>query len=229
MRRGARLRTAGAAGSRSWPTPGGRRRRGRSPGRPGARPPRGPPRARLQRRVRSGRSSDAHRDDEHELTTGRDGSVGRSRRQVAQGAADDRLVALGEFPADRPATGRPADRERDRGAWPRPGPAPRTGSAPRGSAAMAASRSFRSRPERGRNPSNVQRGPATPDPATAASTAEAPGIGTTVPPSPAQAATRSAPGSLTIGVPASVMSATSSPARRRSSSSPGAPARCGRG
>ena len=62
-----------------------------------------------------------------------------------------------------------------------------------------ASRSRRSRPERGRNPSNDQRGPATPLATTAASTADAPGIGTTRPPSPAQAATRSAPGSLTDG------------------------------
>ena len=53
---------------------------------------------------------------------------------------------------------------------------------PRSSAAIAASRSRRSRPVRGRNPSNDQRGPATPDDATAASTADAPGIATTVPP-----------------------------------------------
>ena len=52
---------------------------------------------------------------------------------------------------------------------------------PRSSAAIRASRSRRSRPLRGRNPSNDQRGPATPLAATAASTADAPGIGTTVP------------------------------------------------
>ena len=102
--------------------------------------------------------------------------------------------------------------------------------APRSSAAIRASRSRRSRPERGRNPSNVQCGPATPDTATAVTTADGPGSATTVPPSPAHAATSSPPGSLTTGVPASLTSARSAPApqvleeRRRR-----APARSSRG
>ena len=91
----------------------------------------------------------------------------------------------------------------------RPGASNRT--APRSSAAIAASRSRRSRPERAMNPSNDQRGPATPQDATAASTDEAPGIATTVPPAAAQAATSPSPGSDTTGVPASVTSARSSP------------------
>ena len=68
--------------------------------------------------------------------------------------------------------------------------------------------------DRGRNPSNVQRGPATPDAATAASTADAPGIGTTGPPSAAQAATSSPPGIADGRRPASVTSARSAPPRR---------------
>ena len=102
--------------------------------------------------------------------------------------------------------------------------------APRSSAAIRASRSRRSRPGARQEP--LER-PARPGdartPATAASTADAPGIGTTVPPSPAQAATRSPPGSLTPGVPASVTSARSAPPRRCSSSAAARAARSGRG
>ncbi len=57
----------------------------------------------------------------------------------------------------------------------------------------------------------------------AASTAEAPGTGTTTPPAAIQASTSSSPGSLTRGVPASVTRATSSPPSRRSSSSAARP------
>ena len=89
----------------------------------------------------------------------------------------------------------------------------------RSSAAMRVSRSRRSRPLRGRKPSKDQRGAEMPLATSAASTADGPGMGTTVPPSATQRATRSSPGSLTSGVPASVTSATSSPAARRASSS----------
>ena len=123
-----------------------------------------------------------------------------SSRQTAAGPV--RPARLGEVPQGRR----------------RPGSAPRTGSCHGRRPRSGPAARVRSRPERGRNPSNDQRGPATPDPATAASTADAPGTGTTVPPSAAQAATSSPPGSLTDGVPASVTSARSAPPRRCSSS-----------
>ena len=87
------------------------------------------------------------------------------------------------------------------------------------SAAMSASRSRRSRPDRGRNPSN--------DPARtghAARRRRPPGRPTapgSAPPARPRRTTRRrgrAPGSLTDGVPASVTSARSAPARRWSSS-----------
>ena len=55
--------------------------------------------------------------------------------------------------------------------------------------------------------------------ATAANTADAPGIATTSPPAAAQAATSPSPGSETTGVPASVTSARSCPPARCASSS----------
>ena len=84
----------------------------------------------------------------------------------------------------------------------------------RSSAAIRARRSRRSRPDRGRKPSNDQRGPAIPLATRAASAADGPGIGTTSPPSATQARTSTSPGSDTPGVPASVTSARSEPPRR---------------
>ena len=95
-----------------------------------------------------------------------------------------------------------------------PARAPRTGPLPRSSAAIAASRSRRSRPLRGRNPSNDQRGPATPTrrPRPAPTTPPAPGRPCR--PAAAHAATSPSPGSETTGVPASVTSARSAPDRQ---------------
>ena len=97
---------------------------------------------------------------------------GRSSRGAWSARGRRRRVA----PRRTPRRGRAASPPRAR--------APRRGPSPRSSAAIRPSRSRRSRPLRGRNPSNAQRGPATPDAATAASTADAPGIGTTVRPRP---------------------------------------------
>ncbi len=145
--------------------------------------------------------------------------VGQPVGQLAQRAADDLLVELGQLPADGGrAIGAAGGGEVAQGRR-RPVTAPRTRRSPARRRRSGPADRVRSRPVRGRNPSNVQRGPARPDAATAASTAEAPGSGTTTPPALAQARTSSSPGSLTPGVPASVTSARSGPARRWSSSS----------
>ena len=104
------------------------------------------------------------------------------RRQLAERAAGDLSRGSWSARGRRPRSAPPAGRRESRSvAATRPGASNRT--EPRSSAAIAASRSRRSRPDRGRNPSNDQRGPATPVADTAASTADAPGIGTTRPPS----------------------------------------------
>ena len=147
------------------------------------------------------------------------GSSHRQPRPPARRASHATIVSWTFVSSRQTAAGRssPHAAARSRSvAATRPGASYTT--VPRSSPAIRSSRSRRSRPDRGRNPSNVHRGPATPDAATAARTADAPGIGTTKPPSAAHAATRSLPGSLTVGVPASVTRARSAPPRRWSSS-----------
>ena len=140
----------------------------------------------------------------------------------AQPAAPHLLVELGQLPAQGRRSVRTAGLGKVRQG--RCGPAGRLEQDRRAVVrAMRASRSRRSAPLRGRNPSNAQRGAGMPLAMSAASTADGPGMGTTAPPSAAQALTSSPPGSLTRGVPASVTSATSSPARSRARSSASAP------
>ena len=67
----------------------------------------------------------------------------------------------------------------------------------------------------GRNPSKKNRSAGSPATVSAASSAEAPGIGTTRTPAAMAAPTSRAPGSDSSGVPASEISAMASPARRR--------------
>ena len=92
----------------------------------------------------------------------------------------------------------------------RPGDSKRT--EVRCSPAIAANRSARSRPERGRNPSKQNRSVAKPLETSAASTADGPGITVTVSPALATAAATRDPGSETAGMPASLTSATVRPA-----------------
>ena len=144
-----------------------RPRRSRPP-----RPRRPPPRASA---ASAGGAPVVRPDHEHELATGGDPAVRRGRRQLAERAAHDLLVQLGQLAAHGPGPLRAAGRGQvpERGRDPSGRLEQRR--SPRSSAAIRASRSRRSRPDRGRNPSNAQRGPATPEPATAASTADAPG------------------------------------------------------
>ena len=132
-------------------------------------------------------------DDQHEFAARRDRAVAAPPRPARPSVP--RTIVSWSLVSSRQTAPRPlaaarrsqvAQRRRDppRRLEQRPSPARRRRS--------GASRSRRSRPLRGRNPSNAQRGPATPLAATAASTADAPGIGTTRPPSAAQAATSSA-------------------------------------
>ena len=79
--------------------------------------------------------------------------------------------------------------------------------------------SRRAAPSRGRKPTKRKPPPvASPLATSAASTALAPGIGTTRTPAAIAARTSASPGSLTAGVPASVTSATDSPGVERSTS-----------
>ncbi len=105
----------------------------------------------------------------------RQGFLARSFRAAWSAPGTRRPAA----PRHRPAQARQAS--------PPPARAPRTGPSRDHRPRSWRVRSRRSRPDRGRKPSNDHRGPATPDAATAASTADAPGSGTTVPPSAAQA------------------------------------------
>ena len=194
-------RTAGDAGSLARPRPAGPPRRGprpsatrRSTSACAAARASSAAVGRARRRLRA-----AHPDDQGELAARRDRAVGRGRRPASPSVPRticSWILVSSRQTAPRRSAPQAAARSRSVAAT-RPGASYSTD--PRGSAAIAARRSRRSRPDRGRNPSNAQRGPATPDAATAARTAEAPGIGTTRPPSSAQAATRSAPGSLTPG------------------------------
>ncbi len=79
------------------------------------------------------------------------------------------------------------------------------------SAATAASRSARWRPERGTKPSKLKRSVDKPDTTSAASAAEGPGTVSTWIPSARAARTNREPGSLTNGVPASVTKAMAAP------------------
>ena len=144
-------------------------------------------------------------DDEHELAARRDrarrrprpparrGSRGRSTRGAssARGTRPPRAIAAAGRGQVRERRRDPPGRlvhDRRRARRRRSGPAARAARGPSAAGSPRTPSAARPRPM----------------PATAASTAEAPGIGTTVPPSAAQAATSSPPGSLTAGVPASV-------------------------
>ncbi len=76
------------------------------------------------------------------------------------------------------------------------------------SLATASRRSFRSTPDRGRNPSNTNLPAGKPLMVTAMIAADGPGVAETTPPASMTARTIRSPGSLTPGLPASVMSAT---------------------
>ena len=191
-------------------------------------PRRGParPRARLRRRPRPRR-----RRPTRPRRRPRPGP-GSSRRPpcAASSPSDPRAICSCSFVSSRqtaPGRSAPQAAARSRSvAASRPGASNRT--VPRSSAAIRASRSRRSRPERGRNPSNDQRGPrhaARRRPPRART--RRPGSGTTVPPAAAHAATSPSPGSDTTGVPASVTSARSAPPSRcaRSSRSRAGPLR----
>ena len=132
---------------------------------------------------------------------------------AARSPSDPRTICSWSFVSSRQTAPRPvgaAGRRRGRAGSRRAASAPRTGRSPARRPRSRASRSRRSRPVRGRNPSNDQRGPASPAAATAASTADAPGTGTTAPPCAGprrdQPLARVAD---TTGVPASVTSARS--------------------
>ena len=189
----------------------------RSPPRPVGRPRRGPPVGDqpLDLGTRSRRRSSAARSPTRRRAAGARPAPTTSANSPRAGIVPS-PAALGQLAQraprrssrgassapGRPPPGRSAPHAaaRSRSVAADPARAPRTATVPRSSAAIRASRSRRSRPDRGRNPSNVQRGPATPDarrPRPAPPTR--PGSGTTDPPSAAQAATRSPPGSLTRG------------------------------
>ena len=216
--RGGRGRRGGGAAARSRPRPGARRRRGRP--RRDERLDLGP--AAGQRRASSavGRSPARCQSPTtiDELAPRRDPTA-RPRPRQGRRASRARS-ARGPWSARgrRPRDGPPRTPRPGRAGSPRPGPAPRTrpsrGRRPRSGRAARAARdptaagtprtSSAARPRPTRRPRPARR--------------DAPGIGTTRPPSPAHAATSSPPGSLTAGVPASVTSARSAPPRRCSSS-----------
>ena len=182
-------RVAGPARRRGMPGRGRRPASPRSPGDvPGGlatrdlratsrRPRLGRPRRSRRRPPRRSPGGRAPPDDDDELAADRiappcrasASDAERARGRSPRGASS----ARGRPP---PARSPPHAAARSRSvAATRPGASNRT--VPRSSAAIRASRSRRSRPERGRNPSNDQRGPATPDATSAASTDDAPGIG----------------------------------------------------
>ena len=150
------------------------------PARASAPPPRSPGRVTRARCVP---------DDQHELAAGRDPPVGRGGRELPERAAFDRLVELGQLATDRA----PVDPSRT--PPPDPGVSRRSGSAPRTATVARSSRGDRhpaARDGHVRCAAGTRRtSSAVPRPrwpTMAASTADAPGIGTTAPPSPAQAA-----------------------------------------
>ena len=151
------------------------------------------------------------RDDDHEFAARFEpAGVRRERRAAARGGCPHAVLSARGRPRPR---ARPSPR-RDRRAYRQCASRPRTAPASHRCARAPSMRARRAPSFGGRNPSKKKRSVGRPATVSAASTADAPGIGVIAWPAPATSRTSLKPGSEISGVPASDTSAIAAPSRQ---------------